>query len=50
MFKTISEDSHKLIKVSRRSTLTDKQFENCFDSYIFTDEITVESSDEPDED
>ena len=40
MFKFISEDSHKLIKVNWRSTLTDNQLEDCFDSDIFTDEIT----------
>ena len=53
MFKSISEDSHKLIKVNRRSTLTDNQLENCFGSDIFTDEITDESSEysgESDED
>ena len=44
MLKSISEDSHKLIKVNRRSTLTDNQLENCFGSDIFTDEITDESS------
>ena len=44
MIKSISEDSHKLIKVNRRSTLTDNQLENCFSSDIFTDEITDESS------
>ena len=43
MLKSISENSNKLIKVSKRSTLTDKQFENCFGSDIFTDEITDES-------
>ena len=53
MLKSISEDSHKLIKVNRRSTLTDNQLEDCFGSYIFTDEITDESSEysgESDED
>ena len=53
MLKSISEDSHKLIKVNRRSTLTDNQLENCFGSDIFTDEITDESSEysgESDED
>ena len=53
MLKFIYEDSHKLIKVSRRSTLTDKQFENSFGCDIFTDEITnefSEYSDESDED
>ena len=49
MLKSISEDSHKLIKVNRRSTLTDNQLENCFGSYIFTDESS-EYSDESDED
>ena len=49
MLKSISEDNHKLIKVSRRSTLTDKQFENSFGSDIFTDEITDESSEYSDE-
>ena len=44
MLKSISEDSHKLIKVSRRSTLTDNQLEDCFGSDIFTDEVTDESS------
>ena len=37
MLKSISEDSHKLIKANRRSTLTDNQLEDCFGSYIFTD-------------
>ena len=46
MLKSISEDSHKLIKVNRRSTLTDNQLENCFGSNIFTDEITDEITDE----
>ena len=53
MLKSISEDSHNLIKVNRRSTQTDSQLENCFGSNIFTDEITDESSeysDESDED
>ena len=53
MLKSISEDSHKLIKVSRRSTLTYKQYENYFGSDIFTDVITdefSEYSDESDED
>ena len=44
MLKSISEDSHKLIKVNRRFTRTDNQLENCFGSDIFTDEITDESS------
>ena len=44
MLKSISEDSHKLVKVNRRSTLTDNQLEECFDSGIYTDEITNESS------
>ena len=51
--KSISEDSHKLIKVNRISTLTDNQLENCFENDIFTDENTNESSeysDESDED
>ena len=38
MLKSLSEDSHKLIKVNRRSTLTDNQLEDCFGSDIFTDE------------
>ena len=53
MLKSISEDRHKLIKVNRRSTLTDNQLEDCFGSDIFTDEITDESyecSSESDED
>ena len=53
MLKSISENSHKLIKVNRRSTLTDNQLEDYFGSYIFTDEITDESSEysgESDED
>ena len=44
MFKFIYEDSHKLIKINRRSTQTDNQLEDCFGSDIFTDEITDESS------
>ena len=44
MLKSISEDSHKLVKVNKRSTLTDNQLEECFDSGIYTDEITNESS------
>ena len=44
MLKSISEDSHKLIKVNRKSTLTDNRLENCFGSDIFTDEITDEFS------
>ena len=44
MLKSIYEDSHKLIKVNRRSTLIDNQLEDCFGSYIFTYEITDESS------
>ena len=43
MLKSISEDSHNLIKVNRRSTLTDNQLEDCFGTDIFTDEITDES-------
>ena len=43
MLKSISEDSHNLIKVNRRSTLADNQLEDCFGSYIFTDEIIDES-------
>ena len=53
MLKSFSDDSHKLIKVNRRSTLTDNQLEDCFGSDIFTDEITNESSEysgESDED
>ena len=46
MLKSIYEDSHKLIKVNRRSTLTDNQLENCFGSDIFTDEITDESDED----
>ena len=38
MLKSLSEDSHKLIKVNRRTTRTDNQLEDCFGSYIFTDE------------
>ena len=38
MLKSIYEDSHKLIKVNRRFTLTDNQLEDCFGSDIFTDE------------
>ena len=49
MLKFISEDSHKLIKVNRRSTLTDNQLENCFGSDIFNDESS-EYSGESDED
>ena len=52
MLKSISEDSQKLTKINRRSTLTYKQLETCFDCDIFTDEITNESfeySDESDE-
>ena len=44
MLKSISEDSHKLIKVNRQSTLTDNQLENYFGSDIFTGVITDESS------
>ena len=44
MLKSISEDSHKLIKVNRRSTLTDNQLEDCYSDDIFTDEITDEFS------
>ena len=44
MLKSISEDSYKLIKVNKRSTLTDNQLEDCFGSDFFTDEITDESS------
>ena len=53
MLKSISEDSYKLIKVNKRSTLTDNQLEDCFGSDFFTDENTDESSkysDESDED
>ena len=53
MLKSLSKYSHKLIKVNRRSTLTDNQLEDCFGCYIFTDEIIVESSEysvESDED
>ena len=53
MLKSISEDSHKLIKGNSRSIMTDNQLEDCFGSYIFTDEITDESSEysgESDED
>ena len=49
----IYEDSHKLIKVNRRFTLTDNQLEVCFGSDIFTDEITDKTSEysgESDED
>ena len=49
MLKSISEESHKLIKVNRRSTRTDNQLENCFVSDIFTDESS-EYSGESDED
>ena len=44
MLKSISEESHKFIKVNTRSILADNQLENCFGSDIFTDEITDESS------
>ena len=44
MLKSISEDSHKLIKVNRRSTLTGNQLEDCFGSDIFTDESSKYSS------
>ena len=44
--KSISEDSHKLNKVNRRFTLTYNQFEDCFGSDIFTDEITDESDED----
>ena len=44
MFKSISEDSHKLIKVNMRSILTDNQLEDCYGSNIFTYEIIDESS------
>ena len=44
MLKSISEHSHKLIKVHRRSTLTYSQLEKLFGGYIFVDEITNESS------
>ena len=44
MFKYISENSHKWIKVDSRSAQTDNQLENCLGSDIFTDEITDESS------
>ena len=53
MLKFISEDSHKLIKVNKRSTLTDNQLEDCFGSDIFADKIADESSEyygESDED
>ena len=40
---TRSCNSHKLIKVNRRSSLIDNQLENCFGSDIFTDEIRDES-------
>ena len=53
MFKSISENSQKWIKVDSRSTQTDNQLENCFCSDIFADEITNESSEysgESDED
>ena len=43
MLKSILENSHKLIKVNRRFTLTDNHFENCFSSDTFTDEITDKS-------
>ena len=49
MLKSISEDSHKLIKVNSRSTLTDNQLKDCFGSDIFTDESS-EYSGEFDED
>ena len=49
MLKSIFEDSHKLIKVNRRSTLTDNQLDDCFGSDIFTDESS-EYSGESDED
>ena len=49
MVKSISEDSHKLIKVNRRSTLTDNKLEDCVGSDIFTDESS-EYSGESDED
>ena len=42
--KFIYEDSSKSFKVNRRSTLTDNQLENCFESDIFTYQITDESS------
>ena len=53
MFKYISENSHKWIKLNSRSNQTDNQLENCFSSDIFADEITDESSEysgESDED
>ena len=50
MLKSISEHSHKLIKVNRRSTLTDSQLENRFGRDIFIDENTDESSGESNED
>ena len=44
MLISISKDSLKLIRVNRRSTLTDNQLEDCFSSDIFTDGITDEST------
>ena len=35
MFKSISEDSHKLIKINKRSTLTEDQLEDCFWLWYF---------------
>ena len=46
MLKSISEDSHKLIKVNRRYTLTDNQLEHCFGSDIFTNEYSGESDED----
>ena len=44
MLKSIFEDSHKLIKVNKRSTLTDSQLVDCFGSDIFTDESSEYSA------
>ena len=44
MLKSISENTQKIIKVNRRSILTDNQLENYFSCDIFTDKITDESS------
>ena len=49
MFKSISEDRNKLIKVNRISTLTDNQLEDCFGYDICSDESS-EYSGESDED
>ena len=45
----ISRDSHKLIKVNRKSTLIGNQLKICFGSEIYIDEIINKSSEFSDE-